>query len=177
MRALESFASSTTVRAVQTSLPATREQVWSVLTDFESYPDWNPFWRLRTTSSTISPGSILLIQPVWSPAATHVPPHVDLEPIYRIPPTWVPVFVTEFEPGRAMAWAGGLPKPAGVFYVQHFFRLEDGAASTTELNHGEDFHGMGHPLFLAAQRPAYQKMYGRFNECLLAEVQRRFSER
>ena len=41
--------------------------VWQVLTDFDRYPDWNPFLRCVALEHEAAPGSYLRLSPSWGP--------------------------------------------------------------------------------------------------------------
>jgi hypothetical protein len=53
---------SITQRTIQTevTINATASKVWQVLTDFEAYPQWNPF--IRQIDGAIQPGQQLIIE-------------------------------------------------------------------------------------------------------------------
>lgn len=78
--------SSTTI-----AIPARAGMVWSVLTDLESYPDWNPFIRKATGQRRAGAQ--------W---------RLELTLNGRTFQT-VRVQVTCWEPGRRLTWRGGIP--------------------------------------------------------------------
>jgi len=55
-------------------IDASPDQVWAVLSDFERYPDWNPF--IVSATGTLLPGARLALrmQPVGASATTVRPP-------------------------------------------------------------------------------------------------------
>ena len=84
---------------------ATPERVWEVLTDFESYPDWNPF--IPKISGPIHVGARLdtRLQP---PGGRGM----------RFRPTLLAA-----EPAKELRWLGHLIVP-GIFDGEHRFRIE-----------------------------------------------------
>ena len=50
------------MRRIETEITirGTPEQVWSVLTDFRTYPDWNPF--IREASGQVKTGARLTVR-------------------------------------------------------------------------------------------------------------------
>lgn len=100
--------------------PAT---IWSILMDFPSYTDWNPF--IRKIAGTPSPGNRLVIS-IQVPASRAM--------------TFRPVVVVCTE-NRELSWRGRLPLP-GLFNGEHFFRIESPAPGRTRFTHGERFSGV-----------------------------------
>jgi hypothetical protein len=123
-------------------IAADRDTVWSVLTDFASYPEWNPF--VREVSGDRGVGSRL---------------RVVLQLPGRRPATVRPT-ITRWEPGRALEWLGrtGIP---GVFDGRHRFTL-DAVAGGTRFEHAERFSGLLAGLLLRfigdATREAFEAM-------------------
>jgi len=106
----------------ETIIPASPDEVWSVLVDTQSYASWNPFiidmqgavvegQRLTNTMEP-TPGD----QRVFKPKILMVRPSEELR--------WL---------GRA-----GVP---GIFDGEHYFLLEP-AGEGTRLVHGESFSGL-----------------------------------
>ena len=58
-------------------IDASPDQVWAVLSDFDRYPDWNPF--IVSATGTLLPGARLALrmQPVGAPATTVRPRLVE----------------------------------------------------------------------------------------------------
>ena len=101
---------------------APRSAVWKVLTDFENYPEWNPFIpRIR---GELRPGAELEI--IISPPEGNE---------MTIRPT---LLVVESE--TELRWRGQLWFKA-LFQGEHFFRLTEVAPDRTKVTHGEDFSG------------------------------------
>jgi hypothetical protein len=88
---------------VDIGVPA--ERVWQVLTDFDAYPEWNPF--IRHASGELREGAHL---------------KVIIQPPGRRATTFRPV-VVKFEPGRELRWLGRLLLP-GLFDGEHIHSLE-----------------------------------------------------
>lgn len=99
---------------------APREKVWAVLTDFESYPAWNPFIREISGKLQMNEQLRCVIDPGDSPY------------------TFTPV-VTELEAVSRFAWLGSLP--LGMFKGNHYFYLEEAGEGLTRVIHGERFSG------------------------------------
>jgi hypothetical protein len=144
--------------SIETSLMIAHppQQVWDVLTDFGSFPAWNPF--VIAVTGELRLGARLAIK-VRDPRGTGGV--IPFRPV-----------VTALEPGRLLAWTGRLLVP-GVFDGEHYYRLEP-MEGGTRFVHGEHFGGvllglMGGAQAVAAMQPGYEAM----NHALAEEVARR----
>ena len=110
-------------------IDASPESVWAILTDFESYPEWNPF--VRSISGTLAEGEELTVRidPPDSRAWTFEPE------------------VVAVDDGRRFAWLGRLLVPFA-FDGYHEFRLDPTADGGTRLLQRETFRGALVPLLL-----------------------------
>lgn len=97
--------------------------VWKVLTDFERYPEWNPF--LVAVRGSLTVGSELRIA---------VSPPESRE--YHLLPK-----VVTCEPERELRWRGKWGANF-LFRGEHFFRLVPVGEDRTRVVHGEDFGGV-----------------------------------
>jgi hypothetical protein len=102
---------------------APKEKVWAILSDFDSYPDWNPF--ITNISGELSKGKILEVT-------------ISLEG--RKPSYFKPV-VLNANPNEKFCWKGKL-FIGGLFDGTHYFNLEDAPDGNTRLVHGENFNGI-----------------------------------
>lgn len=96
--------------------------VWKVLTDFESYPQWNPF--------------ILSIEgkAVKGERLKNTLKNGDKTIVFK------PV-VQEVTPLVSFSWLGSL-FVKGIFDGRHYFKLEEISARQVKLVHGEAFSGI-----------------------------------
>jgi hypothetical protein len=103
-------------------IAATPQQVWAVLADLDSYPQWNPF--IRSASGQLAEGATLTLRlvPAQSRAMTFRPK------------------VLAARPGELLRWIGRLIMP-GIFDGTHQFALED-MAGHTRLTQSETFRGV-----------------------------------
>lgn len=109
-------------------IDAPPHSTWTVLVDFASYRDWNPF--VRSIEGSPREGETLkaFIQPVGGRGMTFRPR------------------VLRAVPNEELRWLGRLWLP-GIFDGEHFFRIEpldDGRRS--RFIHGERFAGLLVPL-------------------------------
>ncbi|HET6948926.1 MAG TPA: SRPBCC domain-containing protein [Acidimicrobiales bacterium] len=112
--------------------PAT---VWTVLTDFASYSEWNPF--MSRVEGTPEVGSRLVIR---------------LSPAGGRGMTFKPTVLTA-TPGRELRWLGKLGF-GGLFDGEHFFVLDRDPEGGTRMTHGEKFTGILVGLMGGASRNA-----------------------
>jgi hypothetical protein len=131
------------VKTIETTtvIDARPDLVWSVITDFPHYAEWNPFitalegelrlgGRLRATFSL--PGSK--------------------------PRTFTPKVIA-YEPGRRLTWLGRLAIPR-LFDGEHEFKVEP-SGKGTRFTHGERFRGVLVPFtrsVLTATHEAFTAM-------------------
>lgn len=101
---------------------ASRERVWNILTDFERYPEWNPF--IVSIKGQLAVGNRL-----ENTLASKGKP-------FRFKPRVVAV-----EPNQYFAWLGSL-FVKGLFDGHHFFQLESLGSNQVNLVHGEHFSGI-----------------------------------
>ncbi len=109
------------------NIQASPEGVWAVLTDFDSYPDWNPF--IRSIEGKPEKGKrfkVTIQQP-------------DSRPM-----TFNPVCL-EMDESREFRWLGHLLF-RGLFDGEHIFELQPGPDGTTRFIHRERFSGLLVPL-------------------------------
>lgn len=110
-----------TIETTET-IDAPPERVWQVLTDLDSYAEWNPFIIEGSGRVAVGEKLKLRMQPPGGRAMTFRP------------------LVLESDPDRELRWRGRLLVP-GIFDGEHWFRLTpDGEG--TRLEHGEAFTGL-----------------------------------
>ena len=98
------------------------EHVWDVLTDFEKYPEWNPF--LTQVKGALKPLETLTVtaHPSSSVARTFFPQMVSVED------------------GVEFSWLGQFHYPK-LLDGHHIFRLEKIDENRTRFVHNENFKG------------------------------------
>lgn len=103
------------------------EKVWAVLTDFENYPNWNPF--IRSIRGEKKTGKKIMVS-IKPPDGTGM--------------SFSPV-ILNFEPISEFRWKGksGIK---GFFDGEHYFKLIDLFNGHTKFIHGEIFSGILVPL-------------------------------
>ena len=148
-----------TVRQVSSAeipIPARAGTVWSVLTDLDSYPAWNPFirraegpqrrdarWRLELT---LNGRSTLTLR----------------------------VQVICWEPGRRLTWRGGLARPH-LLTCSHDIRIIE-TRQGVSLVQTHSVAGLLAPGLFRWLRPRTQARCAAMNEALREEVARRLAE-
>src|SRR5215204_1252878 len=109
-------------------IEASAEQVWDILTDFASYPQWNPF--IRRISGELKAGERL---------------DVRLEPPDSRGITLRPT-VLSAEPNRQLRWLGHLFVP-GLFDGEHSLSIQALEENRVRFVQSEVFKGVLVPLF------------------------------
>ena len=132
-------------------LDATPEAVWRELTDFESFPSWNPF--IRRAEGRLEPGAQLKI-------------HLRLP--NRLPVTFAPR-ITRVVPNRELRWRAKVGVE-GLFDVERIFEIQpyDGGA---RFSQSERCSGVLTPLMFAL--PLEAQLYGGYealNQALRARL-------
>ncbi|MGV8080152.1 MAG: SRPBCC family protein [Syntrophales bacterium] len=109
-------------------ISTTPERVWSILTDFEAYPEWNPF--IRSIRGVPEKGARLeaFMQPGGAGGMTFRPR------------------VLVVEPGREFRWLGRLLLP-GIFDGNHGFLIQPLAGGKVLFRQTEHFRGVLVPVF------------------------------
>jgi len=121
------------------------EAVWSILTNFDDYPNWNPF--IKSIDGNIQVGNTFKarIQPPGSKAMTFKPR------------------VLTFEQNKKFSWLGHL-FIKGLFDGEHIFELIDHGNQTTTLIQKEIFTGILVPVFDKLMRENTIKGFEAMNE-------------
>ena len=109
-------------------IDATARRVWSVLMDFEAYPEWNPF--VRGIQGSAMAGQRLRVS-ICPPSGRSMRFRPQLLTVNR---------------ERELRWRGSLVVP-GLFDGEHCFKLEPISASRTRFTQGESFSGLLVALF------------------------------
>ncbi len=109
-------------------IAASAERVWDILTDFASYPQWNPFIRRISGEPTVG---------------EHL--EVRLEPPGGMGITLRPT-VLRAEPNRLMRWVGHLLVP-GLFDGEHSLAIQPLEENRVRFVQHEAFEGVLVPLF------------------------------
>jgi len=107
---------------------ATPEKVWSILTNFDNYPKWNPF--IKSVKGEVKVGNKITVR---------------IEPPGSKGMTFKPKVLT-FETNKELKWLGRLLF-AGIFDGVHEFELVDNGNGTTTFRQSEIFKGIFVPLF------------------------------
>jgi hypothetical protein len=107
---------------------ATTDRVWTVLTNFDNYPSWNPF--IKSIKGEVKVGNKITAR---------------IEPPEASGMTFKPKILT-LETNKELSWLGHLLF-AGLFDGEHKFELIDNGNETTTFKQSEKFNGLLVPLF------------------------------
>jgi len=107
---------------------STPEKVWSILTNFDNYPNWNPF--IKSIKGEVKVGNNIIAR---------------LEPPEASGMTFKPKILS-YDVNKELSWLGHLFIP-GLFDGQHKFELIDNENGTTTFNQSESFKGILVPMF------------------------------
>lgn len=128
-------------------------QVWAALTDFSSYPEWNPF--IKSLTGDVKVGSTIMAR---------------LEPPKSSGMTFKPK-VLVFEVNKKFVWMGHL-FIKGLFDGEHSFELIDNLDGTTTFIQSEKFEGMLIPLFKKMLNVNTKEGFELMNSALKERVER-----
>ncbi|MDT4291952.1 SRPBCC domain-containing protein [Methylomonas sp. MO1] len=109
-------------------IAAEPEHVWSILTEFPAYPEWNPFILNIEGEVKLDARLKVRIQPSNGKAMTFRPR------------------VFAVEPGKELRWLGHFLFP-NLFYGEHRFVIEPIADGRIRFTQSERFSGLLVPLF------------------------------
>jgi hypothetical protein len=107
---------------------ATPKKIWSILTNFDNYPNWNPFIKSIKGDVKVGYQITARIEPPQAKAMTFKPK------------------VLTFETNKELSWLGHLWFP-GLFDGEHKFALIDNGNGTATFIQSEKFKGILVPLF------------------------------
>lgn len=111
----------------QIAINATPQKVWSVLTHFADYPNWNPFIKELTGNVAVGNKIKVRLQPEGQKGMVFTPT------------------VLSFEVNKRFSWLGNFIIP-GLFDGEHIFELVDNGNGTTTFIQRENFKGILVPL-------------------------------
>jgi hypothetical protein len=104
------------------------DKVWSILTNFEKHPEWNPFIKTISGKKKVGEQLIVKIQPPGGGGMTFKP------------------LILKYEKNKEFRWIGKLLFK-GIFDGEHYFKIVDNSNGTTTFIHGEKFSGLLVSLF------------------------------
>lgn len=107
---------------------ATPAKVWSILTHFDNYPNWNPF--IKSIKGEVKVGNKITAR---------------IEPPDASGMTFKPKILT-LETNKELKWLGHFLF-AGLFDGEHKFELIDNGNGTTTFRQSEKFKGILVPFF------------------------------
>ena len=130
---------------------ASKEEVWNVLTHYESYPEWNP-----------------LIQKIEGDR--HVGGKLRNTLILNGKTSVFKPKILKWEENNHFEWLGGT---ALIFTGRHYFILEEVGPNQTKLIHGERFGGLLCPIIMRQIGEATQQGFLALNRALKERVEAR----
>ena len=107
---------------------ATPDKVWNVLSNFQKYPNWNPFIKSVIGNVIVGDKIKVRIEPPEAKGMTFKPK------------------VLSFDRNKEFSWLGHLLFP-GLFDGKHQFELVDNGDGTTTFIQSENFKGVLVPFF------------------------------
>ena len=133
----------------------TPQEVWTTLTDLQTYPQWNTFIEKVDGELTVGAKLDVRLQPVDERGITMHPT------------------VLAAEPGRELRWIGHLMIP-GIFDGEHRFLIEEAGPGRVRFTQSERFGGIMVPLLWKKLRDGgTAKGFRAMNEALARRVAER----
>jgi hypothetical protein len=109
--------------AIQTTIRASPDRIWALLTDAAGFPRWNS--TVTSIEGDIAEGKTLKLRVPTAPERVFKPR------------------VSIVEPGRSMVWSDGM---APMFKGIRTFTLRPGSEGSTEFSMREEFSGLMLPM-------------------------------
>ena len=128
-------------------IQASAERVWQLLTDFPSFPQWNPF--IRKASGKVQVGERL---------------DINIQPSGASGMTFRPT-VLKAEPNRELRWLGHL-LISGLFDGEHSFTIEPLGEGRVRFTQREVFTGLLVPLFARGLDTDTRRGFEEMNQAL-----------
>ena len=133
-------------------IEASAERVWAILTDFASYPDWNPFVRSVVGEPRESARLQIVVQPSGGKAMRFSP------------------IVLTAEPNRELRWLGRFLFP-GLFDGEHAFAIEPLSEGKVRFRQSEKFSGILVGLFRSSLDRDTKRGFEEMNRALKLRVE------
>lgn len=137
-------------------IQASDERVWKLLTDFASFPKWNPF--IRKVSGEVKQGERLKVHIQSSDGGN-----------MRFQPT-----IFKVEPNRELRWLGHFLLP-GLFDGEHIFLIEPLGENRVRFVHREIFKGKLVPLFASQLDKDTKRGFEEMNQALKVQAEQKNS--
>jgi hypothetical protein len=128
-------------------IDAPAERVWRVLTDFASFPKWNPVIRSISGEPTTGEGLEVRLEPPGGQGMTFKPK------------------VLKAEDNRELRWLGNLLVP-GLFDGEHSFTIQPLEENRVRFVQREAFKGLLVPLFARSLETNTQRGFEEMNRAL-----------
>ncbi len=151
--ALPSTASAKEIKT-EILINASPEKVWAIFSDFNNYPNWNPF--IKSLTGEVKVGNKIA---------------VTIEPYNSKPINFQPK-VLAYETNKELRWLGRLLF-AGLFDGRHQFELIDNGNGTTTFKQSEVFKGILMPFFTKKKMENTRKGYEAMNQKLKELVEKK----
>ena len=133
---------------------ASAQTVWEFLTDFDEYPNWNPF--IKSIEGQMDVGNKIIVQ---------------IEPPDSKGMTFKPKVLT-FIKNKEFSWIGHLLFP-GIFDGKHRFELVDHGDNTTTFKQSETFKGILVPFFKSQLNVNTKNGFMKMNKKLKSIIERK----
>jgi hypothetical protein len=143
--------------ATEIEIDAPPERIWGILTDFDRFPEWNPF--IREVSGKLEKGQKL-----------KVTLHPSGGRSIKMSPT-----VLAAEPSRELRWIGHLGI-SGLFDGQHIFELKPTGDGKTTFVQRELFGGILLPFLTGMLRNETARGFSEMNKALKERAEARTIE-
>ncbi|GAB3820888.1 SRPBCC domain-containing protein [Kribbella italica] len=141
-----------TVLHTELEIDATPDQVWTVLTDREHYPDWNPF-IISSTGELKAGTTITNVLRDTNGKDTEFTPEL-----------------LAVEPGRELRWIGKIGF-GGVFDGEHAFRIEPLPNGRSKLVQEEVFRGVAVPFTAGMLRDTIEPQFHAMNQAIATRAE------
>lgn len=132
-------------------IDAPTEDLWAVLTDFASYPEWNTFLTALKGEPKVGSRVDVYVNSGLLTSVFHTT-----------------VLIADVE--RELRWQGHFLHDS-VVSAQHYFQIESLGPSRSRFTHGEQFTGFLAPLAWAAIRRSTHRGYARMNRAFKERVE------
>ena len=133
-------------------IQASDKRVWQLLTDFASFPQWNPFIRQAKGEAKVGARLVIHLQPSGASGMTFKP------------------IVLKVEPNRELRWLGRLLMP-GLFDGEHTFTIETLEANRVRFTQREVFTGLLVPLFARSLNADTRRGFAEMNQALKSRAE------